>query len=332
MDSHQAEENLDLESSSWKVWCSIYGILSFFIIVVNTLALFTFIKTPSLKCRKHIMVINLAVADLSYGALGLPTFIYYVFKPTLISFNVSTVLTSFSKLVCLFSVTAIAMDRMYSVVWPIHHKVISINVYKCAVMAVWIVSAGVATFEMYNWGTFSKKPKTFIPVLLIALLVAGIVTIGCYVCIWFKARRRRKRTTTKQDRNLVFTLLLVTGVFMVTWGIPISFLSVSRMCKKCYQFSAVAFKCMQLLFALQSLINPIIYCFRLPTFKISLKMRLQELKSSGRGIAPRRSSKVTAKPELWRTSVIKETPKQPVRTEGEAAQLTRTEPKRDRNL
>lgn len=61
-------------------------------------------------------------------------------------------------------------------------------------------------------------------------------------------------------------------------------------------------------------------------------MRLQELKSSGRGNAPRRSSKVTAKPELWRTSVIKETPKQPVRTEGEAAQLTRTEPKRDRNL
>ena len=112
MDSHEAEENLDLESSSWKVWCSIYGILSFFIIVVNTLALFTFIKTPSLKCRKHIMVINLVVADLSYGALGLPTFIYYVFKPTFISFNVSTVLTSFSKLVCLFSVTAIAMDRI----------------------------------------------------------------------------------------------------------------------------------------------------------------------------------------------------------------------------
>lgn len=35
-----------------------------------------------------------------------------------------------------------------------------------------------------------------------------------------------------------------------------------------------------LLFAVQSLVNPVIYCFRLPSFKDSLKARIKEMASS----------------------------------------------------
>lgn len=186
-----------MELLLWKVWCLIYGILSFFIIVVNILVLFIFIKILLFKCWKYIMVINFVVVDFSYGVLGLFIFIYYVFKLILIFFNVLIVFIFFLKLVCFFSVIVIVMDWMYFVVWLIYYKVISINVYKCVVMVVWIVFVGVVIFEMYNWGIFSKKFKIFIFVLLIVLLVVGIVIIGCYVCIWFKVRCRRKRIIIK---------------------------------------------------------------------------------------------------------------------------------------
>ena len=47
------------ESTSWKVWIAVYVVVGFIIVVVNTLTLYTFIRTPSLKTRKHIRVSTL---------------------------------------------------------------------------------------------------------------------------------------------------------------------------------------------------------------------------------------------------------------------------------
>ena len=309
MDSSQSKEILESESTTWKVWIAVYVVVGFIIVVVNTLTLYTFTKTPSLKTRKHIMAINLVVADLIYGALGIPSTTYYAFKPTFISFQVSQTLNKFSKAACLFTLAVIAGERMHAIVWPLRHKVMNNSVYKIAIVAIWTLSAGIATVDMYNQGAFGENHKFIVLLLPITIFGVTFTTVACYVCIWITVRRRRQRrlsTAAKQDRSLALTLLLVTGIFIVTWTLPMFYISVSLICKSCYQISGWLFGCVILLFAIQSLVNPIIYCFRLPTFKMSLKMRLQEMKFSVRKEPRRRlrTRKVTAETELANTSVI----------------------------
>ena len=311
MDASVTKELVESKSTTWKAWIAVFVVVGFIIVVVNTLTLYTFIRTPSLKTRKHIMTINLAVADLIYGALGIPSATYYVFKPTFISFQVSQTLNQFSKAACLFTLLAIAVERMHAIVWPLRHKVMNNSVYKIALVAIWILSAGVIAVNNYNRGKFGETPKFGVLVLPITIFGVTFTTVACYVCIWITVRRRRQRrlsTAAKQDRSLALTLLLVTGVFIVTWALPMFYMTVSLMCESCYQISDLGLRCVMLLFALQSLANPIIYCFRLPTFKMSMKMRLQGMKLSV-CMEPRRrlrTRKVTAETELANTLVITE--------------------------
>ena len=307
MDSSQSEELLESESTTWKAWFAVYVVVGFIIVVINTLTLYTFIKTPSLKTRKNIMVVNLAIADLIYGALGIPSATYYVFKPTYISFQVSQTLNQFSKTACLFTLAVIAVERMHAIVWPLRHKVMNNSVYKIALVAIWTLSAVLTTVDMYRWSVFGETHK-FVA-LLVPIIIFGVIvtTVACYICIWLTVRRRRQLrlgTAAKQERSLALTLLLVTGIFIVTWALPMFYMSVSLICKSCYQVSGLVFRGILLLFGIQSLVNPIIYCFRLPTFKMSLKMRLQKKKCSA-CIEPRRrqrSIEMTAETELANTS------------------------------
>ncbi|RMX56243.1 hypothetical protein pdam_00011682 [Pocillopora damicornis] len=90
MDYYRAAEIFGLGSSIWKFWGTVSATMSFIVVLVNTLLLHTFIKNPLLRNRKHMMVVNLAVADLIYGLLGIPSLIFSIFNPTPISIIVST--------------------------------------------------------------------------------------------------------------------------------------------------------------------------------------------------------------------------------------------------
>ena len=308
MDYYRAAEIFGLGSSIWKFWGTVSATMSFIVVLVNTLLLHTFIKNPLLRNRKHMMVVNLAVADLIYGLLGIPSLIFSIFNPTPISIIVSSGMITFTKSACLFTLSVIAVERMYSVVWPIRHKLMNSKAYKVAVLAIWIFSMGNTTLSICRRDKVSKFSPFLQPA---ALFVIVIITSNCYLRIWITLRRRgqcRIGTAARQDRSLALTLLLVTGVFLVTWGIPMTCEPIFLLCKSCDHFSGWYFMCATLLLAVQSLVNPIIYCFRMPLFKMGLKTRLQEIKSFLH-IKPRRSirsRKVVAGTKLpENSSVIK---------------------------
>ena len=64
---------------------------------------------------------------------------------------------------------------------------------------------------------------------------------------------------------------------MFTWSPPMLYLAITRVCSNCIQPGRKGLGWVFLVFAFQSLINPIIYCFRLPMFKISLKSGVKRL-------------------------------------------------------
>ena len=207
MDYYRAAEIFGLESSIWKFWGTVSATMSFIVVLVNTLLLHTFIKNPLLRNRKHMMVVNLAVADLIYGLLGIPSLIFSIFNPTPISIIVSSGMITFTKSACLFTLSVIAVERMYSVVWPIRHKLMNSKAYKVAVLAIWIFSMGNTTLSIYRRDKVSKFSPFLQPA---ALFVIVIITSTCYLRIWITLRRRgqcRIGTAARQDRSLALTLL-----------------------------------------------------------------------------------------------------------------------------
>ena len=112
------------------------------------------------------------------------------------------------------------------------------------------------------------------------------IIVSCYVIIWISFQRRRRQnlgdlTDQEKEKALAVTLLLVSGGFMVTWSPPMLYLAITRVCSNCIQPSRKGLGWVFLLFAVQSLINPIIYCFRLPMFKMSLKAVVKRIYLKG---------------------------------------------------
>lgn len=180
------------------------------VIVFNALTLCNFIKTRSLRTRKHVMVINLTVADLLFGAF-LPILLVYILKPTITPCYVGQILTTFSKTGSLITLVVIAVERMHAVIWPIRHQGMGNRVYKIALVVIWVLSAALTA-------TVALVETLFRSLLAPMVITTATVTIvACHLSIWTSFRRRKRRQlgtiVVRRDSTLAVTLLMVTGFF-----------------------------------------------------------------------------------------------------------------------
>lgn len=261
----------DSDAIAWIVGLAVLGILA---TVINILTLCTFITTKALRSRKHVMIINLGVAELLFVAAGIPTYAIYLLRPSISSYYMLNIFQRFSKMASIFTLGAIAVERMHATVRPLRHKFLSSRVFIITIVCIWTFAAICTTLTMLQRAGVLEN--VFISILATALTIGVIaIIVSCYVVIWISFRRRNRQklgvSSTNQDKALAVTLLLVTGAFMVTWSPPMLYLAIAQVCKTCIQPRAKTLGWVILVFSIQSLINPIIYCFRLPLFKAGLK-------------------------------------------------------------
>ena len=258
------------------VWSVAFAVTGIIVTVINSLTLYSFTKNKLLQTRTHFMIINLTVADLLFDATGMTSTVFYLLNPSDISFGLFGILNMFTKLTCHITLCLIAIERMHAIVWPLRHKVLGCGVYKTALVLSWILSAAiVATTSIFSLYTYNS---VFFEFTLPVLITAGIITmITSYISIWVSSVHRRKKdkynTATNQDKALAITLLLVAGTFVVTWVIPVLYISISHLCS-CYKPSFSVTMLTYLVPALESVINPLIYCFRIPGFQDKFKLKM----------------------------------------------------------
>ena len=278
---------------AWSVALAGVGII---VIAINSMTLLTFVTSPSLQSRKHIIVINLAVADLLFGAAGIPSAVIFLLKPTMSSYYFFQSLNAFSKMASLFTLGAIAVERMHAIVWPIRHRVLPSSIYKMTLVLIWALSFVMTTIVLLNLAGYGPKMlKAFLPFVIFCLVITIMV---CYTSIWISVRRQKRRklgAPAKQDKALAVTLLLVAGTFIIAWSIPMQLVSISRICRTCYKPSVTLLGCIHLFFAVQSTMNPVIYCFRLSRFKERLK---ETVKCSKDGRRARKIRQITIENEM----------------------------------
>ena len=262
---------LAMESDLLIAWSVAFAVTGIIVIVINSLTLYSFTKNKLLQTRRHFMIINLTVADLLFGATGMSSAVFYLLNPSDISFCLFAILNMFTKLACLITLCLIAIERMHAIVWPLRHHVLGSGVYKTALVLSWILSAVAATTSILSVYTYNSV------LILPVLIAAGIITmITSYISIWVSVHRRIKdkhNTATNQDKGLAITLLLLAGTFVVTWVIPVLYMSISHLCS-CYKPSLSVTLLTYLAPALESVINPVIYCFRIPGFQDKLKLKM----------------------------------------------------------
>lgn len=164
---------------------------------------------------------------------------------------------------------------MLAILWPFRHRLLNAWCYHVSVGFIWIVSA-LNMFSNVHLDPDTTKTGNAYSILTATTYVSSVVIIiVAYVAIWISTRLNQIPSTArrqmKQSRKLTKTLFLVTALSIITclpYGISITF---QNFLQHLYSFRV------QITIAVQyanSFLNPVVYCFKMPEFKESLRRLL----------------------------------------------------------
>ena len=171
------------------------------------------------------------------------------------------------------------MECAYSLIWPLRHRVASTKVYIYSVIFVWV--AGISS------GTLSFLGLRRIIDYVIWRVAACVIVLSCLtvICVSYLAIRKRlncrvpsldgarhnRQTEPEhvQKAKLTRTLFIVIAASILFWLPCMVIYSIYSFCWKCVPLIVVhIFDMFRLT---NSAVNPIIYSFRIPVFKETLK-------------------------------------------------------------
>ncbi|KXJ12345.1 adenosine receptor A1 isoform X2 [Exaiptasia diaphana] len=269
-----------LSANEILAWCIGYATVDAFIIVGNTIAIVIFTKSKLLRKRTNYFLLTLSIADMLVGCVSLPMFIHHV--SVMIDSNVSPLFNNiyltldiFTGFASIFALTIIALERLYAVALPNWHHTTLSSVYFVLIAVIWFLAGIFGILRML----FSYKyviGDAFYNSTMAALFTSLVVICLAYICIAVKVRWRineKTKKTIEKNRKLAVTLSIVTLIFVVTW-LPFYLLNiVFRFCKpsNCphkIDYNVVLFS--KFLQYCNSFINPIIYSFKIPDFRVAL--------------------------------------------------------------
>ena len=205
--------------------------LSLTIVIGNVFVIVAFKLNIRLRTVTNIGLVSFAFSDFLVGLVSLPLWIYlHVSYNDLDSrathfhafFVVFDVLNGSASI---FQLTAISMERCFSVVAPIRHRSMSNSSYYRIVSVVWILATVCSlSFIVPFAGLISMKlHMTYI--LFICFVIPLPIIVGSYWKLFRAIKKRRSSLSSSNQsfnwttrRKTVITLLIVTGLFILAWS------------------------------------------------------------------------------------------------------------------
>ena len=255
---------------------AILGIESVLICFGNSLTVFIFWKRRRRLKRTAYFLINLTAADLGVGVCAAVQTALMSISRDERARNWAAAPLNLCTLASLFTLTAVALETAYAVVFPLCHRTTSISVYRFAVVLIWLLAV-VSQVSISLGPIFSPNPvKTMsVPMVITTALSAVciiLITLS-YALVWCVMIRRPKRLQTRdrvEKKKLATTLFIVTVLSLTTW-IP----GQSNMIAKMFtpnsdETTHIVF----LLLLANSFVNPLVYACRQPEFRGDVKRTL----------------------------------------------------------
>jgi hypothetical protein len=283
-DSTTNDNQNETAPKDFVAWLAAFVVVGILIIVLNLATLLTFFVNKHLRRRSVYCLINLAVADMMYGGTGtaysLCIFVEGYLKLEL-DFRVRLVvfvLSTFAFVAALLSLALISLERAYATVFPFRHRTTLVRKYLMVFAILWTLALIVSLF-------FNLTPRSLFQAVFICywviLTVSLVAMIASYAIIVIKVKLQDKQhhrhqtqsaiqKAQKRERDLAMTLFIVTIISLLTW-LPYLTVRVLYLMKyDSFDLSSSLPSLVSVVFLIQwlnSLINPVIYVYRMKDFR-----------------------------------------------------------------
>ncbi len=256
---------------------SAFGIAILIVIALlgNVLVCAAFCYYRRLRTVTNYFIVSLAISDLLVAGISMPLWLswevtgweklpkwidFYTLKDVWEIFDILAGVASVTNL------TAVSLDRFFSIIAPLRHRTRMTPIMGMIMISFcWLYSLVVALFQLTKWHDYTLLASVFGFFLPLAIIMF------CYTSIYIKFRMRSSHQGFLEgDWNLVKTLLIVIGLFVLCW-IPFHMYSLLyTYCLSC-EFHPDTMRhfpsFMKWMHYLNSCCNPIVYGF----FNINFK-------------------------------------------------------------
>ena len=152
-----------MDFSKWNpFWASSFGVMSFLIIVGNSLTIATLLNKKFRK-RPHFLLTSLAFADLLVGFVTILRLINFSSYNSFMFRYACNMLDMFTGLSSIFHLAVISLERLHSTLRPFRHRQLSLKAYWVAIATPWVLSfpVGISIFIL-AWFSLIMQQKLLI--------------------------------------------------------------------------------------------------------------------------------------------------------------------------
>ena len=248
------------------------------IIVGNSLAIFVFWTQTFRQRRTCLLLINLSAADLLVGVAE--SLILAIKKiPIRGQEGVADPLLPFRIFASCASVlflALISLERVCAVLWPVSHRVSSFQIYVCSIVTVWFIGLVFGVLLLLSL-YFQEVNQSYVFATLNSCLFASfLVTCISYVKIGRRVICNPGDENSSNTRNtfdatssrLSRTLFGVFAISFLLWLPLLVVYTAKHFCPRC--IPRVLERVVHTLRVANSMVNPLVYSFKMPAFKIAL--------------------------------------------------------------
>ena len=292
-----------MKSDVMIVFSAINALEAAVIIIGNTITTFVFWAQRSHMKRTCFLLINLAVADLLVG-ISEPVVLATKKIPRIkggpkeaqsIQSPANTV-HIFASNASIFFLALISLERAFAVLWPFRHRVMSTKMHVYSCVFTWAVDLCLLLLRVVPL----PVKKRFVNNIKVSCRGISLLII----CASYAMIRRRLRTNatefelhnrrvTERNLKLCRTFFIVVALSLVFW-LPafVAYTVVHNFCVGCLPTYSVPI--VNILHLANSMVNPFVYAFRMPIFKVALRKFWRKRKSQAyfnqqTGLGKRRS-------------------------------------------
>lgn len=260
-----------MDFNNWNMfWSACFGVMAVIIVFGNCLSILILLKRR-LRKRPHFLLISLAIADLFVGLFAVPMYmIMWLTRQRLVSTLVFDCVDMFTGFSSVFTLVFISIERLNAIAQPLRHRQLALHSYFIAIATPWILSVAVTSSRVLL-GLAIIDVHQFLSVIIMSLSTPLMIMCIAYCVIWRKEASRLYHTfRARSEARLSKTVLLITGMFMLTW-MPFQVLVIVIVkCAVCNNVSLVVVFVIKLLQFSNSVLNFFIYCFRMPNYRRAL--------------------------------------------------------------
>jgi len=186
------------------IWLSAYTIVASMSFILNTATIIAFITNRSLHRRSVYTLINLAIADIMQGILRfLQSICSFGYDTVGVSCSVQTRMTQttlmwVASIASILALVLIALERVYAVVYPFKHQVLTTRKYAVIFAASWLLSFLVGLLTTFLTG----PPRDVFTLAGFSLgLALSLVILISYIIVFVEVRKQNNQLQQQQQQQ-----------------------------------------------------------------------------------------------------------------------------------